>query len=282
MFYYETVQKAIEFIEVNLKEDISIYDIALQVNFSVPHIYRVFKAVTGETIKTYILKRKLYFAANDLKTCKKNISEIAYEYGFESHDVFTRAFIRIYNMSPSKYRSEGTEIAFNKLIINKNLYEIERNDNMKYTVINKDKFVVIGIECQAKQWDTDGSIGRLWSKFLDNVDCIKMSIIPNVMYGICEHESCNIENQTFTYMCGLEVEETCEIPKGMVKRVIQKQKFIQAEIPEIIKTPDAYTKTSDYIKENGYIIDDFDEIEVYEEIFVDPDNHSFKLLMPIK
>ena len=53
-----------------------------------------------------------------------------------------------------------------------------------YYGIYKYKFVIIGMECEANQWDTDGAIGRLWSKFLDNMDIIKTPIISNVMYWI--------------------------------------------------------------------------------------------------
>ena len=281
MNYYQTIQEIIDYIDKNLKEDMSIYKIAQYVNFSVPHTYRLFKAVTGETIKSYILKRRLSCAAHEIKVSKKNISDVAYEYGFESHDVFTRAFTRIYNLSPSKYRSEGMGLGIYQISINENLNIAERSKIMNYSIIYKDNITVVGMECEAKQWDADGAIGRLWSDFLDKVEVIKEPVIPNVMYGICEHDSCDQSN-TFTYMSGIEVEEACAVPKGMVKRVISKQKFLLAEVPENIKTPDAYKKTFDYIKENSLTMDDNDEIEVYEEIFKDPDNHTFKLLIPIR
>lgn len=83
-------------------------------------------------------------------------------------------------------------------------------------------------------------------------------------------------------MAGIEVEKSCDTPTGMTKRVIRQQMYIQAEVPENIKTPDAYTKTLEYAKQNGYSIDECDELEVYEEMFKDPDDHAFKLLIPIK
>lgn len=281
VLYYETVQKAVDFIESHLKEDISLYDISQYVNFSVPHFYRIFKAIAGETVKSYILKRRLSCAADELKESNRNISEIAYEYGFESHDVFTRAFFRIYNMSPGKYRDAGIVCGFDKLIVNVKYDLVERSRNMNYKVINKNRIIVIGMECKAKQWDADGAIGRLWSAFLGNVDKVEKPVVPNVMYGICECESFD-KSDTFVYMAGIEAEESCNVPEGMVIRVIRPQTYIQAEVPENIKTPDAYTKTFEYAKQNGYKLDNYDEIEVYEEIFKDPDYNAFKLLIPIK
>jgi AraC family transcriptional regulator len=165
--YYQTILDVINYIEKNLKEDTGIYEIAEYVNFSVPYIYRLFKVVTGETIKSYILKRRLSYAAYDIKTSKRRISDIAYEYGFESHDVFTRAFIRVYKVYPSRYRNEGIDLGLYELSINKNIDDFERSGFMNYKVINKDKIIVIGMEDQAKQWDSNGAIGRLWSGFFE-------------------------------------------------------------------------------------------------------------------
>lgn len=281
MQYYETVRKAVNFIEIHLKDEINLYDIAQYVNFSVPHLYRIFKAVVGETVKSYIMRRRLEGAAVELKLSKKNISEIAYEYGFESHDVFTRAFSRVYNMSPSRFRIRDVEVRINKFSEFKNIDVFERSSCMNYEIINKNQITVIGMECKAKTWDTDGAIGRLWSLFLENVDKVKHPAIPNIMYGICEHETCN-ENDSFTYMAGIEVEEFCNIPDGMVKRILRKQKYLQAEVPQDVKTPDAYTKAFEYAKQNCYSLDKYDEIEVYEEVFKDPDFNAFQLLIPIK
>lgn len=278
---YETVNKIITFIDERLKEDISIYEIAQHVNFSVPHTYRLFRAITGETIKSYLTKRKLYCAAKEISSSRKKIADIAFDYGFESHDVFTRAFIRTFDTSPSKCRSGKIDFGVYQLSIHKDLLFIERSKVMKYSIINKKEIYIIGMECDAIQWDADGAIGRLWSGFLDRVDMVLNPVVPNVMYGLCEHDTCSKDN-TFTYLAGIEVEEGCLPPKGMVRRVVKAQKYLLVEVPEEIKTPDAYTKAFEYIKVNGLEVDDNDEIEVYEEIFKDPDNNSFKLLLPIK
>ena len=88
---------------------------------------------------------------------------------------------------------------------------------MNFEIVDKNQLIVIGMECNAKQWDADGAIGKLWSAFLENVERVIKPVIPNVMYGICESESC-YENGTFIYMAGIEVDESCMVPDGMVKR----------------------------------------------------------------
>lgn len=87
----QCLQKAMDYIENNLNSDISYYDIACEAGISVPHFYRLFKRLTGDTVGAYILRRRISMAANDLTDSDKSIVSIAFEYGFESHDVFTRA-----------------------------------------------------------------------------------------------------------------------------------------------------------------------------------------------
>ncbi|MCD4669422.1 MAG: AraC family transcriptional regulator [Actinomycetia bacterium] len=280
----ETIQKAIDYIEEYIKDDITLVDIAQHVNFSVPHFYRIFKAIIGDTVKTYILKRRLSLAADSLKVKNTTISKIAYEYGFESHDVFTRAFYRIYGILPSKFRNVEKYPTFEKYVISRKVsISDERRIHMKYSVVDIPKIILVGMECAAKSGDSDGAIGRLWSVFLDSVETVRNLIVPNVMYGICECETWDDYSKSFTYMASVAVSKDTKAPKGMTKRIIKPQKYIQTKVPESVKTSNAYSQTFEFIKQNGYeSLTKTDELEVYEEIFKDPENHEFMLLTPIK
>ncbi|MGE5678868.1 MAG: AraC family transcriptional regulator, partial [Pseudomonadota bacterium] len=233
----------------------------------------------GDTVGAYILRRRIAMAARDLICSEKTVSSIAYEYGFESHDVFTRAFTRVYGMPPNKYRQGSGAFPLKRLaaIANDN----DTGDGqMKFNVVNVEGFYVIGMECRAAQWDSDGAIGRLWSDFLPRIEEIKQVLIPITMYGICEHENCS--GGSFNYMAGIGVDPEAEPPQGMSRRLVRKQSFFQACVPEDISIPDAYSGTTGYAKSLGYELEDYDNIEVYEETFQDPDISSFKLLIPIK
>ncbi|WP_397376890.1 helix-turn-helix transcriptional regulator [Paenibacillus sp. p3-SID867] len=52
---------------------------------------------------SYVRGRKLDLAAERLRNSNDKITEIAYDYGFESHDVFGRAFKRVYGITPENY-----------------------------------------------------------------------------------------------------------------------------------------------------------------------------------
>lgn len=273
-------QRALDFIEEHITDNISLNDIAGQSGYSVPQFYRLFKRLTGDTIGEYVLRLRMSMAAIDLKETKGTVAEIAYKYGFTSHDVFTRGFKRVYGVLPNQYRqSEQCFPPLKQLMIAQEK-EIKDECQMTFRVLHQKEILVMGMECKAYVWDMDGSVGRLWSDFLSRVNEIKTQTEPMVMYGICEHESCDSEH--FTYMAAVKVANQEQVPEGMVLRKIRPQKFFQAFVPESVSIPDAYTTTTNYAKSLTYTLDEYDNIEVYEERFQDPDTHSFQLLVPIK
>ncbi len=271
--------KALDYIDKNITRNVSLYDISREAGFSVPHFYRLFKRLTGDTVGVYILRRRMSMAARDLIDSNKSITSIAFEYGFESHDVFTRAFTRVYGMSPNKYRHSNYPPPLKRLSVIGDEPAVDSHQ-MTFSLSHSDGFYVMGMECNAGIWDSDGNIGRLWSNFLVRVDDIKQSTNPMTMYGICEHKTC--DSDRFKYMASIGVCEAAEVPVGMTKRFIRVQKFIQASVPDFISIPDAYAGTIGYAKSLGYEIELYDNIEVYDETFQDPDVHCFKLLIPIK
>ncbi len=91
MNYCESVQKSIDYFEQHLKEDIDLNTIVQRSCFSTTHFYRVFQALVGESLKDYVRKRRLSEAAIELWASEKRLIDIAFEYSFNSQEVFTRA-----------------------------------------------------------------------------------------------------------------------------------------------------------------------------------------------
>lgn len=273
------MQKALEYIDNNITSAISLNDIAFIAGFSVPQFYRLFKRLTGDTVGSYILRRKLIIASSEVKNSNKSISSIAFDYGFASHDVFTRAFIRVFGVSPKEYRNTGGLPPLKRYSIKYSEQE-KKVHQMEFQVVDLPGFDVIGLECNAETWDNNGNIGELWSNFLMKVEVLNQVQKPMRMYGICEHEY--YDNGHFKYMATVGVSEAVKIPKDMVKRSIKSQTFFQASVPASISVPDAYSAAVGYAKSLGFEIEDYDYIEVYDETFRDPAFYSFELLIPVK
>ncbi|MFD0717605.1 helix-turn-helix transcriptional regulator [Paenibacillus sp. GCM10027626] len=94
----------LEFIEKNLKNELCLETIASYTAISKYHFHRLFHAHVGMTLASYIRKRRLSNAASELISAEKRILDIALDYQFESQEAFTRAFKKMFHMTPGQYR----------------------------------------------------------------------------------------------------------------------------------------------------------------------------------
>jgi len=104
MQYPEVIKAALEYIEQNLKTDITAEELAKMANYSTYHYYRLFSSVVGSSIASYILKRRLDHALAEIAGGCKAI-DVVLEYGFDTYAGFYKAFVKMYGCSPKKYLS---------------------------------------------------------------------------------------------------------------------------------------------------------------------------------
>ena len=109
-----TIYKSVSQIELHLSEGLNIGELASQAYFSKRHYQRLFEDVMGEPVMEYIKKRRLAQAAVALCETKASVIEIALEYGYSSHEGFTRAFRAHYGMPPLRYRKRYAKKIFQK------------------------------------------------------------------------------------------------------------------------------------------------------------------------
>ena len=102
--YKEHMARAVEYIEKNLTTEIDLSACANACGYSKYHFLRVFKEVSGMTPADYIRKRRLSEIAKRILKSDDYISEIAFAYGFNSKENFTRAFKDEFRILPTEYR----------------------------------------------------------------------------------------------------------------------------------------------------------------------------------
>jgi AraC-like DNA-binding protein len=102
------ILRTTSFVEANLSKALTIQDLADVACYSLFHFCRLFNSVAGMSPYDYIMRRRLSRAAVTVVDDRdKSVIEIAFDTGFKSPDGFTRAFRRMFGMTPTDVRRTG-------------------------------------------------------------------------------------------------------------------------------------------------------------------------------
>lgn len=104
--YGKPVDRVVNFIYANLKEDLSLDRLASVANYSPFHFQRLFKEVMGVSPKQFVILARLKSATGMMMADKpKPISAIAYDCGFSSPSVFSRTFRNHFGVSAERLKT---------------------------------------------------------------------------------------------------------------------------------------------------------------------------------
>jgi AraC family transcriptional regulator len=87
-------------------EAITLRFLSRKLGYSEFHTTRKFKEISGMQFRDYLCQRKLAFALREVRDSERSLLDIAFDYGFSSHEAFTRAFKPAYCIAPSEYRKK--------------------------------------------------------------------------------------------------------------------------------------------------------------------------------
>ena len=108
--YRARINRVLDYIEDNLSEEFSLDELAEVAAFSKYHFHRIFAALLGESLFSFITRIRVERAAVYLcNHPKKSVTEISGECGFSSSALFSRTFRSRFRMSPSTWRSRCSE-----------------------------------------------------------------------------------------------------------------------------------------------------------------------------
>ena len=98
---------SLEYIEEHLNEDMKTADIAEACHCSKSTLEKLFQNVNRISVHGYIVRRRMMLAARRIATePDESILNVAVEYGYSSHEAFTRAFKEVWNCNPSEFRGK--------------------------------------------------------------------------------------------------------------------------------------------------------------------------------
>lgn len=97
-------------IEEHLDEPITLAALARAARYSQWHAARMFKDIVGKSPFEYIRLRRLSEAAIRLRKDTARVVDVAFDFVFDSHEGFTRAFSRQFGMPPHKFRNDKPSV----------------------------------------------------------------------------------------------------------------------------------------------------------------------------
>jgi len=95
---------ALQYIENNISDNVSLSSLSKEANLSKHHFCRVFKKYTGKSPKRFIIDQKIEKAKNLLMEVDNTVSIVAWETGFNDLSSFIKHFKRTSGVTPSDYR----------------------------------------------------------------------------------------------------------------------------------------------------------------------------------
>lgn len=276
MNYNDAIALCIDYIEKNIKNELSPELIANECGYSTFHFSRVFNINKGITLMEYVKKRRLSLAAEELFDDKK-IIDIALEYGFQTHNGFSKAFKKEFGFSPTQYLKRMDRNLEKELILKFG------GDFMKPTIIEKPTFKVAGygIKTNITNGNYTKDVASFWINYDgENLESKMYQILNPPKHGevgLCIPSS--EDNGEATYMLGVIVNDfndatddmiTVEVPEATyavftTSPVNTSTEIENNEFANVIKQTWKYI-FEEWFKDSGYVFDETKlDFEYYDE-----------------
>ncbi|TQR20481.1 AraC family transcriptional regulator [Psychrobacillus vulpis] len=289
MDYFERIQKSIEFIEMNLQEELIITEISYKSYFSPFHFQRIFQSITGFSVQEYIRNRRLSEAAILLKETRRNILEIAISFQYGSQEAFTRAFVNYFGVTPARYRKGNT---FIKQQIKLNFLDYKNELKGDFRLIKPEIILLNRIYTIGYKYETNINNEKYFEEipgfYLDfgknkYYERIPKKTAPNMSYGISTEFH---DDGHFSFVVGEEVQEfQSELENGFVNLEIPEGKYAEFKIngtTELVQNTRRYIYGT-WLPNSNYDrreTPDFEITDVMNSTF--PNEMKMKIYIPIK
>ncbi|NLY45781.1 MAG: AraC family transcriptional regulator [Tissierella sp.] len=183
------LNQVIDYIEESLSADITLEEISRYAGVSDYHFRKIFYYLSGLTLNEYIKNRKLSEANKDLLNNEK-VTDVAFKYGYESMDGFTRAFKSWSGFLPSEVAKTGVSKSFPKLSF---YIDVKGGQSMDYKIVEMPGFKFAGVSKRiSMQFEgVNNAIVEL-AKSITEEQKDEMHVIQNI-------EPCEIVNVSYEH-----------------------------------------------------------------------------------
>lgn len=270
------ILSSLDYIEAHIREEIKIETLAEKFFFSKYHYYRLFKAITGYSLVEYIDKRRLSLACEALKNTDRKILDIAMACGYNSHELLTRKFKKVYNMSPKQYRLGSCDIEGFSIwqLIQRKMVNKKHDIVVNYDVREYEESVIVGQVCNNRYDDEIDSrtIGNFLNDFADH--CFGLKPKGHLQLVVLSFEEDDIE-----YFVGFD-----EVDSIYDKMILPKSKYAVFKYHGLFREHIKTITTEIYksIASSGLKLRNcgFEFVEVYDETYLD--TLDFEIHVPVE
>ena len=205
--FIKEMQKAINYIEEHVEEQLDIQTIAAQVYLSPYYFQRVFHAVCGVTLSEYIRRRRLSLAGEVLQAQGVRVIDVALRFGYDSPDSFARSFQRFHGVAPSQARDCKQLRRFLPI----QLRDME-GIQMEYRIVDKPAFTLMGVQRRFHGESSYQDIPAFWKEWLAQGE--NRSVMG--AYGVC----LDSDGMEFDYLIADDYVPWSDVPAGCVTHTI--------------------------------------------------------------
>lgn len=215
MEWLHQLQKAVDFMEAHLLEDISYEDVASHVYMSGYSFHRTFSLMAGMTANEYIRSRRLSLAAQELQQGTLSVLDAALKYGYETPESFSKAFSRFHGCTPKQAKVKGTPLRmFNPLLIK---ITLEGGKIMDYRIVKQEsqRFLALirPFPNEIINDENDHSIPDFWG------ECHEKGLVEPLrqlrpegkrdLYGLCSPKK--DAQECFSYGIGVIIDDDTDV-----------------------------------------------------------------------
>lgn len=275
----DPISKAVWCVESRFASGISLDEIASVSGVSRFHLCRAFGNATGRSVMRYVRERRLTEAARRLANGAPDILSVALDWGYGSHEAFTRAFREQFGVTPEELR-ERRDLSALKLV---EPIVMDASPTLTLeeprSLIGK-SMLVAGFGSRYT-YETTAGIPSLWQKLTPHFGHVPGQI-GGIGYGVCYNAD---DEGSFDYLAGVEVKSFSDLPPEFDRIRIPEQSYVvflhHGHVSGIKGTFDAIWR--DWLPKKGWKASEGPSFERYDERF-DPQSGTgtVEIWVPLK
>ena len=286
--YIVRINRVIDYIQNNLNSQLDLETLARIAYFSKFHFHRIFTAMVGETLNSFIKRLRIEKAASMLITHPQDtITSIALSCGFSGSAAFSRTFNEHFGISATDFRNSGYKNSKIRQMNSKdrkanNLHSFYFNDgnsnqiksiNMKVEVKNMEDMTVAYVRHIGSYVGNSTLFDKLFGKLFKWAGPRRLLNFPKTKILSVYYDDPKITEENKLRMdISISIPETTEVSGGIGKMTIAGGKYAIGRFE--IKTDeysDAWNKMmGEWLPDSGYVPDDRPCFEMYQN---DPKQH---------